>query len=383
MQTVDGFTGMVHEFGEDRYLDPEQRERGWPAVHLYPFRNAKDWDPAKARLWVAEWLQWSIPAGCDCAAHWSATVETFPLSDTALESPDSLFEWSVNAHNHVNSRLNVAESHSQVPLARAREIWSRIASAGQVAWFRPVNDTISSGRRLVITVATGKAREWLRFTEGPMRAYAKAHNADFVALKNTTQGWWGLEKFRVHAFAKAYDQTLYIDADVLVTQQAKDLFRLHDPVHNSLFGSQDNYVSLYNETDDMQSKNWLPDSWDKVQKCLGFAKRNRHWGQSYNSGVVICDQRGSSIWIPPKLPIPTFHVAEQIVVGMNLMHHQPTFHPMRVSRNLQVWNPLFSIRLPGAEFVHLSGLDKKTEEIKKMIKLLKSVGNPVLQGCDL
>jgi hypothetical protein len=372
-QTVDGITGVVHEFGEDLYLEPEQRELGWPAVHLYSFRNAKDWSPAKAKAWVADWLRWSLPPGCDCVAHWQRTLETFPLSDAVLESPDSFFDWSVNCHNHVNARLNVDGSHPQVPLGRAREIWSRIAAAGQVAWFRPVNDTIKGGRRLVITVATGKAREWLRYTEAPMRAYAQAHGADFVALKNTTQGWWGLEKFRVHEFAKAYDQTLFLDADVLITQSATNLFQLPQAD-----------VSIYDETDDIQSPGWLRSAWDKVTRCLGLHDdTSPRYGLSYNSGAVLCAKTGSSVWTPPKLPIPTeLHVAEQIVVGWNLMRFNPTIHPLSVTHNLQSWNRLFAMRLPAADIVHLSGLDKKTEAIKTTIELLESIGNPVFQGCE-
>lgn len=382
-QTVDGITGVVHEFGEDLYLEPEQRELGWPAVHLYSFRNAKDWSPAKAKAWVADWIRWSLPPGCDCVAHWQRTLETFPLSDAVLESPDLFFDWSVNCHNHVNARLNVAGSHPQVPLARAREIWSRIAAAGQVAWFRPVNDTVKGGRRLVITVATGKAREWLRYTEGPMRAYAQAHGADFIALKNTTQGWWGLEKFRIHEFAKAYDQTLYLDADVILTQSAKNLFELPQAD-----------VSIYDETDDIHSSGWLRSAWGKVTRCLGRPDYNeiqschgpgayKRYGRSYNSGVVLCTRDGASVWTPPKLPIPTeLHVAEQIVVGWNLMRFNPSIYPLSVTHNLQAWNRLFVMRLPAAEIVHLSGLDKKTEAIKTTIEILESIGNPVLQGCE-
>jgi hypothetical protein len=99
--------------------------------------------------------------------------------------------------------------------------------------------------------------------------------------------------------------------------------------------------------------------------------------------VVLCDKRGSSVWTPPKLPIPTeLHVAEQIVVGWNLMRFNPTIHPLSVTQNLQSWNPHFVIRLLSAEIVHLSGIDKKTEAIKTTIEILKSIGNPVLQGCE-
>ena len=383
-QTVDGISGVTHEFGEDHlYLEPEQRDLGWPALHLYSFRNANDWDPAKAKEWFGEWLRWSLPPGCSCAVHIQATLETFPLTDEVFVGPDSFFYWGVELHNAINARIDVDHSHPQVPLARAREIWSRIAAAGQVAWFRPVNDTIKGGRRLVITVATGKAREWLRYTEGPMRAYAEACGADFVALKNTTQGWWGLEKFRVHAFAKQYEETLFLDADVLVTRSADNLFELpHDD------------VSIYDETGDLKSSGWLSDAWKKVTRCLGMPyydeisyadspRRTIRYGRSYNSGVVLCTRDGASVWTPPKLPIPTdLHVAEQIVVGFNLMRFNPEINPLPMTRNLQSWNGLFVIRLPEAQFVHLSGIDKKTEAIKTTIEVLKSIGNPVLQGCE-
>jgi hypothetical protein len=99
--------------------------------------------------------------------------------------------------------------------------------------------------------------------------------------------------------------------------------------------------------------------------------------------VVLCAKRGSSVWTPPTLPIPTeLHVAEQIVVGWNLMRFNPSIHPLSVTHNLQSWNPHFVIRLLSAEIVHLSGIDKKTEAIKTTIEILESIGNPVLQGCE-
>ena len=367
IQNVDAVTGVVHEFGEDLYLEPEQRDLGWPAVHLYSFRHANDWDPARAKAWVGDWLRWSLPPGCDCVAHWQRTLETFPLSDAVLESPDLFFDWSVNCHNHVNARLNVEGSHPQVPLARAREIWSRIAAAGQVAWFRPVNDTIKGGRRLVITVATGKAREWLRYTEGPMRAYAEACGADFVVLKNTTQGWWGLEKFRVHQFAKQYEETLYLDADVLVTESADE----------SIFQTQAS-VSIHDEFDYLPAKSWVEASVLAVSDCIGYRPSSRLFIQSLNSGVVHCKQHGADVWKPPTLPIPTGHVSEQTLVGINFHRMQVAKRILAPQKNCQVWNREFNRILPDAHFVHASGEPKKTELLRSLVEQLRLVGNPAL-----
>jgi hypothetical protein len=174
-----------------------------------------------------------------------------------------------------------------------------------------------------------------------------------------------------------------IDADVLITTSADNLFELpHDD------------VSIYDETGDIKSSGWLNNAWNKVTKCLGrqsydeiqpcYAQNAyKRYGRSYNSGVVFCTRDGASAWTPPKLPIPTeLHVAEQIVVGWNLMRFNPKINLLPMTRNLQSWNGLFVIRLPEAQFVHLSGIDKKTEAIKTTIELLESIGNPVLQGCE-
>ena len=366
-QTVDGISGVTHEFGEDLYLEPEQRDLGWPALHLYSFRHANDWDPAKAKEWFSEWLRWSLPPGCSCTVHIQATLETFPLTDEVLVGPDSFFYWGVELHNAINERIDVDHSHPQVPLARAREIWSRIAAAGQVAWFRPVNDTISSGRRLVITVATGKAREWLRYTEGPMRAYAEACGADFVALKNTTQGWWGLEKFRVHAFAKQYEETLYLDADVLVTELADE----------SIFHTQAS-VSIHDEFDYLPATSWVEASVLSVSDCIGYRPSSRLFIQSLNSGVVYCKQHGADVWKPPTLPIPTGHVSEQTLVGINFHRMQVAKRMLSPQKNCQFWNREFNRILPDAHFVHASGEPKKTELLRSLVEQLRLVGNPVL-----
>ena len=363
VSVVDGITGVEHEFGEDRYLEPAQREIGWPALHLYPFRHRDRWDSAAAAAWLDEWTQWSLPGGCDCAGHWGHLIKTKP---PVFDSPDAFFAWTNQAHNEVNARIDENGSHPPLPLARATEIWSRIAAAGQVAWFRPVKDTIKGGRRLVITIATGKAREWLRVTRAPMQAYAEKCGADFVVLENTTQGWWGLEKFRVHEFAKQYDQTLFLDADVLVTQRADEWWRTAFPVY------------IHEETYFLPSSDWLRAAWSLVMQCRDEPPVEYMYGRSLNSGVVLCSREGAAVWTPPKLPIPITHVSEQINVAANMLRHTQ-YGNLPASCNLQVWYPHFETRLPIAEFVHVSGQDRKLEQLKQLRDRLAEVGNPVHQ----
>jgi hypothetical protein len=361
---VDGITGQVHEFGEDLYLEPSQRETGWPAIHLYAFRNRSNWNPDAAREWFTEWLRWSLPSGCDCSAHWGKTIKQYP---PFFDDPMGFFYWTVDAHNSVNERISIDGSHPIIPPARAFEIWSRIAEAGQVAWFRPVNDTINGGRRLVITIATGKGREWLKVTGDSMQAYAARVGADFVALQNTTQGWWGLEKFRVHEFAKQYEETLYLDADILVTEAADE----------SIFQTEAS-VSIHDEYSYLPSTAWVEASVKLVSSCLDYTPKDRQFLRSLNSGVVHCKRSGADVWMPPKLPIPTSHVAEQTVVGLNFDRLQVAKRMFSRLRNAQCWHPRFASLLHNAQFIHASGKQKKTELLRSLVEQLREVGNPPL-----
>ncbi|MFM2219914.1 MAG: hypothetical protein RL240_4232 [Planctomycetota bacterium] len=95
----------------------------------------------------------------------------------------------------------------------------------KVEW-KPTVDSIDPTKsRLLITVATGDSfRELLKYTGPLMEAYAHRIGADFVAITKPAQDWWGLDKFRVHPFAQAYERTLYVDADVFLTEETPDLF---------------------------------------------------------------------------------------------------------------------------------------------------------------
>ncbi len=70
---------------------------------------------------------------------------------------------------------------------------------------------------LIITIATGKnSNELLEVTGPVLEEYSEHVGADFVALTNANTAMVGLEKFRVLEFAKQYERTLYIDADVIL-----------------------------------------------------------------------------------------------------------------------------------------------------------------------
>jgi hypothetical protein len=80
-----------------------------------------------------------------------------------------------------------------------------------------------------------------------MDAYAKRIGADFVAITKPTQDWWGLEKFRGLPFAQSYERTLYVDADVFLTEETPDLFDVVPAGH----------VSMHDDWSQLPSFEWV------------------------------------------------------------------------------------------------------------------------------
>jgi hypothetical protein len=357
---TDGITGGTLATPEKMYGSPQQQMVGWPAIHLYPLLHDEHWDPVAARDYVAWWLPRSLPGGCGCASHFAEVLKAIPLD---CSTPGAMFATSHAWHAAVSERINVNGSHPPMSLDSAAALWSRIAAAGPVAWWRPVPlyPIDPKRKRLVITVAAGPAREWLRITRRRMEMYAESVSADFVALEGSTQGWWGLEKFRVHPFAQAYDRTLFLDADVLVDPNGPDVFDCHPA----------NCVAMHDDWVHLPSRDWLYAERRAVRRCQDWPTSyrdayNDRRPSCFNSGVVLCDRDNADIWAPPKLPIPTSHCAEQIVIESRLYAMDREVYRMNTHWNWQYWMPGFERFADFAFFLHAANAPNKADRLRRM-----------------
>ena len=369
-QLTDGIVGGTLDFSESLYADATQTEIGWPALHLYPLRHDEHWDGAAAEEFYRWWLPRSLPSGCGCSSHWKEVIEIYPPRFTTA---GDMFEWANDSHNAVNAKLNRDDSHPHMPLDAAYAIWSRIATAGPVAWWTHTPTPVVSDvrqQRLVITVAVNKSREWLRITEPRMRRYADSVGADFVALTNATQGWWGLEKFRVKPFAEAYDHTLFLDADILITDDAPDLFELMtddagEPID----------VLLHNDRPHLLDTQWIYPERRRLLRTQGLGV-NLHsdsihrYPTCLNSGLILTSRAGAVIWSPPKLPIPTSHCAEQFwiehQVWRGLSNGLRASWSLPQSANHQYWMVDWESRIDQSHFLHLANHPQKLDALREL-----------------
>jgi hypothetical protein len=310
---------------------------------------------AWARLHLQEigdvnWLyRWStlIPGTCSCRNDASEILKKLP---PVYDSPESWFEWTINFHNVVNAKLN----KPTVSLDRARMLWRHE---------RPATDH----QRSIVTVANGtEFVEILKLTRPAMQAYADRVGADLIDLDNDTEDWGPLEKFRTFHFATKYEQTLFVDADCVITDKCPDLFEMY---RDADIVAHDDWSFLY-KTD------WLERERNTVAQRSGLAIE--HAAQCLNSGIVLVNQSAADVWNKPLVDIGTSHCAEQICLEhqiANAISSGATFANLDSRANWQWWfsthhEGRFEAGLNDAWIVHFANADSRLERIKRLIDTL-------------
>lgn len=267
--------------------------------------------------WIEDFVR-RIPPGCGCGESFQSWLAQMQPS----EHFDNWFPFSVDGHNFVNTKLG----KPIVSLSDAKACWLKEAPRTQ--------------SRLVITVATGdEFQKLLAVTRPTIEAYATKCSADFVALTNTQHSYWHGDKFRVNDFVSQYDQTLFLDADLIVKASCPDLFRLYPDcvaMHDDL-----------NENSRLTDLSWASN--ELAQVLASQSVSDYPLTRLLNSGVVLCT-REKNPWTPPAQPLPELHCAEQFWVD----HQAGDCQILPLEFNLQYWMKDFWERIPQAHIVHLA-----------------------------
>lgn len=210
---------------------------------------------------------------------------------------------------------------------------------------------------LVVTVAIGeKFQELLSYTGPSFAAYAHRCNADYIVISNSTQVWWGLEKFRIQPLVADYDRTLFVDADCYIRPSTPNVFllpRSHLHIHDDYSLNKNISEWLPREWMDVMATQY--DSTPPIARCL-------------NTGFVVCTHDHAGIWTPPVHPITGDHCNEQIWIDRNIYRMQIPHLPLPLSMNLQYWmDELFFSQYPLAHVIHLANCshDLRLRYLKK------------------
>lgn len=223
-------------------------------------------------------------------------------------------------------------------------------------WVEPVNDTKPNPKKknCIITVCAGeKYLQMFEKIKDRYEEYAEKCNADFVVLTGYTQGWWGLEKFRIKPFIEAYDRTCFLDSDIIIQKTAPNIF---DMVPVDSVGIHDDWACLINK-----SENSL--QWKEAERKWLIRSQVPQEDFSYdthdillNTGVVVTSKQHADIWTPMKAPFPGNHCDEQFWVEYLLTKKNYNIYRLPLSMNLQHWMDCFyrSAGLKTTHFLHIA-----------------------------
>ena len=304
-------------------------------------RGRRHWDEFHRRVWtlvdLASWEARIPNFDCKCRDGYKALKEARPV---VLDRDGRIaYEWKFGMHTDVSMKLN-----------RERNAGKELLSLddARACWF---NEAPCRSDRLVITVATGQnAKSILKHTAPLMDAYATKCKADFVQLTNVTSEMWQDEKFRVEAFAKHYDQTLFLDCDCVVLDGCPDLFGTPG-------------LRMHNDLPYLQRRSsgiaWAQPEYDAVMDSQGLGPQPI--GRIWNSGVVQCTRATAGVWHAPARPLPATHCSEQFWVQFQA--EQFGCAPLDSRLNWQWWFEDFEAGLADAWLVHFANHPDKAAAI--------------------
>ena len=76
--------------------------RLWHALHTYAVGQSNRWSADFAQVWFGKWLDAIPNFGCSCQENFRDLIDELP---PMFDSADAFFQWSVHAHNCVNTKL--------------------------------------------------------------------------------------------------------------------------------------------------------------------------------------------------------------------------------------------------------------------------------------
>lgn len=305
----------------------------WFKLHRYAPSNRESWDAKAAKLFMLEWLR-GVPRQC-CWGNFQPILHDL---GQAYDSPEAFAYKSWQWHDAVSKKLG-----------KPRISWGDCLASwwGEVEPSRP---------NLLITVATGKCLPELEVVRPSLQAYADKIDADLIALVNTTEPWWGFEKFRVQQFVPKYSRTLFVDCDVVISPDCQNLF---DVVPES-------HVGLHDDWPYLPQHDWLKPEVEAVCHSQGWEVNYRE--TCLNSGVVVCS-RDHRIWDRPNDRLPTsFHCAEQIAVEQRVFRQGTPWFPLETKFNTQWWMPDYGKTVGFAAIDHLANSKNKLAGLKCSMK---------------
>lgn len=263
----------------------------------------------------------------------------------------------------LDSKQSFFKSFNKFLTSQGDQLGDVLREVEYPTWVDPISDQQPNPKnnKCLITVVTGeKYVNMFNKVRHNYEEYCKRIGADFIILENFTQGWWGLEKFRIKPFVEAYENTCFIDSDILIQPNAPDIFKI---VPNGFVGIHDDWPFCLHKAP-LETPPFDIEGWRRNERRLMINAQVKDEDFSWelypallNTGVVVTPKEHALIWTAPTKPFARNHCDEQFWVDYNIRKNNIPYWPLPVSMNFQYWHKCFDYyfhRSDGFYFLHVA-----------------------------
>ena len=200
--------------------------------------------------------------------------------------------------------------------------------------------------RLLISVNAPSHYEVADATRKGRARYAAKCDADFIEILDDAHPKWGMaNKWRIARYAEGYYQTAYFDGDVIIKDDAPNIFEAAEP-----------YKIMFRDELPIIRQNG---SQEYVNKLHRWAAKFKCPMPSFspNAGVMVIPQNMIQYYHPPELAVTEEWCLDQYYLAALLTKYNELariaflgeeYHLMYIQRDF--WQ-----KLPNCSIVHLNG----------------------------
>jgi hypothetical protein len=210
-------------------------------------------------------------------------------------------------------------------------------------------------RKALVTICCGQFFQQLAaLTHPTLKAYASKIGADFINWTDAS-GYQvlGYKKMELAGLLDTYDRVLFVDTDVIIREDAPDLFEIVPEDQLGMFEEGRYYDRTHSTLIYMTWAGFNLSKWD---------------GQYYNSGVIVLSKQHRDVFVQP--PQQVDHFGEQTWLNTLIADRQTKIFPLQ-----HRFNHLLGLDLNFGEdrldsyFVHYAGM-RTTLPDQELLKLI-------------
>ncbi len=200
----------------------------------------------------------------------------------------------------------------------------------------------------VVTICCGSFFERLaRITHPTIAAYARKIGADFLVWRDFAgHAMPHYQKLELGKLLETYDRVLYLDTDVLVRDDAPNLFDLVPK----------------DEVGMLEESKYIERTINMIQFMIAVGYDARQWdGKYYNAGVMVLSRSHRNLFVPP--PTEWDNFKEQSYLNVSIARSKTKVCPLG-----HRWNRMYYMDWMFGEdrcdgyIIHYAGLDVLVSE---------------------